>query len=83
MVVRVAFRNSPMLYDYLCDLPVKKGDLVVVPTGPAPFREFAVVKVMEVVEYSKKATSWVAQKVDVMGFNRKMKAIKEMEAMLE
>jgi ribosomal protein L24 len=83
MVVRVAFRNSPMLYDYLCDLPIKKGDLVVVPTGPAPFREFAVVKVMEVVEHSQKATSWVAQKVDVVGFNRRMKAIRKMEAMLE
>ena len=83
MVVRVAFRNSPMLYDYLCDLPVRKGDLVVVPTGPAPFREFAVVRVVEIVEHSRKATSWAAQKVDVEGFNRKMETILEVEAMLE
>ena len=82
MVVRVAFRNSPMLYDYLCDLPVRRGDLVIVLTGPAPFREFAVVKVMEVREHSSKATSWVAQKVDVTGFNRKVEEIEEMKMML-
>lgn len=72
MVVSVVFRNTPKEYDYLCNLPVKKGDLVVVPTGSAPFKDFAVVKVVRVKESSSKAKLWVAQKVDVEGFNEMM-----------
>ena len=69
MVISVVFRNTPKIYDYYCDLPVKKGDLVVVPTGSFPFRDFAVVTVVNIKEDSPNAKLWVAQKVEVKAFN--------------
>lgn len=84
MVASVVFENTPYKsYDYLSDIPLKKGDLVVVSTGSGPSRRFAVVEVVKIKEQSDKATSWVVQKVDTEGFDRRMEAKrKELEEML-
>jgi len=83
MVVSVEFRGSPWKhYDYLTDLDLKRGDLVIVPTGSTPLQEFAVVRVVGTKKESERATAWVAQKVDVEGFKKRMET-REMEAMLE
>lgn len=79
MVICVMFRNNGKLYDYYCDFPVKKGDLVVVPTGSIPFKDFAkdfaVVKVMGEKRQSDKAKLWAVSKVDVQGFNARMQEL--------
>ena len=72
MVISVVFRNTPKSYDYFCDFQVKAGDLVVVPTGSAPFKDFAVTKVVGIKKTSVKATLWAMQKLDVKGFNERM-----------
>lgn len=66
--VRVKFRNSPIIYDYLSDIELHEGDFAVVPATPG----FAVVHVVKVVEHSAKATAWVVQRVDVEGYKKRM-----------
>lgn len=83
MVASVVFHDTPYKrYDYLSDIPLEEGDFVVVSTGSPPSRRFAVVEVVGIKDRSDKATAWVMQKVDVDGFDRKMKAIRELEEML-
>lgn len=77
MVVSVLFRNGYKTYDYLTDLELNPGELVVVPAGP---RDFSVAKVMGLKEQSAKATAWVVQKVDVLGFRKKMRERQKVEA---
>ena len=88
MVVGVIFRGTPYkIYDYLTDLPLETGDLVVVPTGPlvkgnmAAFNErfITIARVVRVKAHSEKAFAWVIQKVDSTTFRARM----EVEAMLE
>ena len=66
--VRVQFRNSPNIYDYLSDIELHEGDFAVVPASPG----FAVVRVVKVVEHSERATAWVVQRVDVEGYQQRM-----------
>ena len=74
MVVSEEFRDTPWKhYDYLTDIQLQKGDLAVVPAGPPEAERFAVVKVVDLKKESSRATAWVVQKVDVKGFQKKMK----------
>lgn len=75
--VRVRFRNSPNIYDYLTDIELHEGDFAVVPASPG----FAVVHVVKVVEYSAKATTWVVQRVDVEGYRKRMAQREPKESM--
>ena len=86
MVVSVSFPDSPKKYDYLTDLSdLKRGDLVVVPTGSPRQRRFAVVQVVDMKAESEKADKWVVQRVDEEDFRKKMNARlrDELEAMFE
>lgn len=91
MIVGVVFRGTPYkIYDYLTDFPLKKGDLVVVPTGPlakgdmAAFDErfLSIAKVVRRKTVSTKAFAWVIQKIDPEPFKARMEA-DAIEAMLE
>lgn len=74
MVVSVAFPDSPKKYDYLTDLSdLKRGDLVVVPTGSPHQRRFAVVPVVGFKDESDKADKWVVQRVDIKGWQQRIK----------
>lgn len=66
--VRVQFRNSPNIYDYLSDIELHEGDFAVVPAIPG----FAVVQVVKVVEHSERATAWIVQRVDVDGYKERL-----------
>lgn len=81
MVVGVKFRGTPWkTYDYLTDLDLKKGDLVVVPVGPlskgcgfaANLNHVSIVEVATVKPESDKAFAWVISKVDFEDYFRKM-----------
>ncbi len=67
-VASVVFQNSPKLYDYFTDLPLKAGDLAVVPAGAG----LAVVKVKKVKDASDKAKKLVIQKVDLEGYQERV-----------
>ena len=91
MVVGVVFRGTPYkIYDYLTDLPLCKGDLVVVPTGPLAKGDTAgiserfvtVARVVRRRTASAKAFAWVIQKVDMTAFVNRMDG-EIVEAMLE
>lgn len=80
MVVSVSFPDSPKKYDYLTDLSdLKRGDLVVVPTGPPRQRRFAVVPVVGIKQESEKADKWVVQRVDIDGWQQRIKQREEEE----
>lgn len=90
MVVGVIFRGTPYkVYDYLTDLPLEAGDLVVVPTGPlakgdmTAFTEHfvAVARVVRKKAASTKAFAWVIQKIDPEPFKAHIND--SIEAMLE
>ena len=80
MVVSVVFRDSPKKYDYLTDIDLRKGELVVVPVGSPDAGAFSVVRVAEVKESSPKATAWVVQRVNLANWRRRMQE-QEIEAM--
>lgn len=67
-VVSVAFNNGPKLYDYFTDLPLKVGDLVVVPAGAF----YSVVTVKKVKVTSRKAEKFVVQRVDLEAYNNRL-----------
>lgn len=67
-VVSVVFQNSPKLYDYFTDLPLKAGDLAVVPAGSG----LAVVQVKKLKAGSDKAKKLVIQKVDLEGYKERI-----------
>lgn len=71
MVARVAFKDSPKSYDYYTDLPLRTGDLVVVPAGDW----FAVVRVRRMLEDSEKAARWVIQRLDLKAFEDREQAM--------
>lgn len=71
-VVSVVFQNGPKTYDYFTDLPLKAGDLAVVPAGSG----LAVVKVKRLKDKSEKAEKFVIQKVDIESYRERMTMLK-------
>lgn len=67
-VVRVAFKDSPKLYDYFTDLQLNVGDLVVVPAGSF----YSVVTVKQIKDSSLRAEKFVVQKVDLKSYHDNM-----------
>lgn len=67
-VVSVSFNDNPKTYDYFTDLPLKIGDLVVVPAGSF----YSVVTVKKVKDESIRATKFVVQKIDLRDFRQRM-----------
>lgn len=77
--VQVIFKgNFEKLYDYITDLDLRKGEPVVVPTGST----FSVATVVNVIDKSEKAVSWVVQKVDVEAHEARLKSEKDLEDLL-
>lgn len=81
MVVGVRFKNNRYkIYDYFTDLPLKFGDLVVVPVdalarGNLAFLDTEYITVAQVVavkDSSTKASAWVIQKIDTAAFVKRM-----------
>lgn len=69
MIVQVSFKgNLAKLYDYKTDLDLEKGEPVVVPTGST----FSIGIVERIIETSNRATSWVVQRVDVLGHKKRI-----------
>jgi len=74
-IARVSFNgNQEAHYDFLTDLRLKPGDIVVCDiTGKMP----AIARVAAVVDKSDKATKWIIQKVDMAKFKKKLAAVQE------
>ena len=74
-IARVSFNgNQEVHYDFLTDLRLKPGDIVVCDiTGKIP----ATARVTAIVDKSDKATKWVIQKVDMTKFKKKRAAVPE------
>lgn len=75
MVVRVMFYDSSREYDYLTDIRLAVGDYVVVPTG----KRMGIARVNRVGRSSSRAVKWVIQKIDLAGYEERMRKKDEHE----
>lgn len=73
-IAKVRLYDAPTkLYDYFSDIDVEVGDYVLVPTPYGPKAAL----VYKVISTSKKAEKLIIQKIDVKGYAKRKKLLKE------